>query len=49
MVNVVLVQFRGIRAVARACDRSPAAHPRVAHSPLIAGRTPRNNVAKFTL
>lgn len=33
MVNVVLVQFRGIRAVARASDRLPAAHPRVAHSP----------------
>lgn len=33
MVNVVLVQFRGIRAVARASDRLPPAHPRVAHSP----------------
>lgn len=33
MVNVLLVQFRGIRAVARASDRLPPAHPRVAHSP----------------
>lgn len=32
MVNAALVQFRGIRAVARTSDRPPA-HPRIAHSP----------------
>lgn len=40
MANVVLVQFRGIRAVARA-SAAARAHPRVAHSPLIAGRAQR--------